>query len=320
MDADAPPHTDADPFMPALAIPQAIERFNTVVEFVKSVMREGIDFGTIPGTPKPTLYKPGAEKLCTLFGLSCRLKLVHQVEDWSGAAFEGEPFFYYLYRYQLWRGDLLVAEADGSCNSRESRYRWRWVGEEQLPAGVDRAALQTRGGLLSEFAFAIERAETSGSYGKPASYWQAWQEAIDTGRARPTVKKSRAGRALEGWERDGTLYRLPNDDIASQVNTIQKMAQKRALVAATLIAVNASEFFTQDLEDLELIELKASPVEPARDEAEQFYAEACQLGYFDRQDVIGSLRRLGYTGIPKGEGARRAALDRLRALLEGEAA
>jgi hypothetical protein len=33
------------------------------------------------------------------------------------------------------------------------------------------------------------------------------------------------------------------------VNTIQKMAQKRALVAATLIATSASEFFTQDVED-----------------------------------------------------------------------
>src|SRR5436305_40562 len=38
--------------------------------------------------------------------------------------------------------------------------------------------------------------------------------------------------------------------IADQVNTIQKMAQKRSLVAAVLIAVNASEFFTQDVEDM----------------------------------------------------------------------
>ena len=36
------------------------------------------------------------------------------------------------------------------------------------------------------------------------------------------------------------------------VNTIQKMAQKRALVAATLIATSASEFFTQDVEDADL--------------------------------------------------------------------
>ena len=40
------------------------------------------------------------------------------------------------------------------------------------------------------------------------------------------------------------------------VNTIQKMAQKRALVAATLIATSASEFFTQDVEDGDLSERK----------------------------------------------------------------
>jgi hypothetical protein len=48
---------------------------------------------------------------------------------------------------------------------------------------------------------------------------------------------------------DTTLYRIPNPDVADLVNTIQKMAQKRALVAATLIATSASEFFTQDVED-----------------------------------------------------------------------
>ena len=34
-----------------------------------------------------------------------------------------------------------------------------------------------------------------------------------------------------------------------KVETVQKMGQKRALIAATLIAVNASEFYTQDMED-----------------------------------------------------------------------
>jgi len=43
--------------------------------------------------------------------------------------------------------------------------------------------------------------------------------------------------------------RVPNPDTADVVNTIQKMAQKRALVPATLLATSGSEFFTQDLED-----------------------------------------------------------------------
>ncbi|MFB2835053.1 hypothetical protein [Floridanema evergladense] len=42
----------------------------------------------------------------------------------------------------------------------------------------------------------------------------------------------------------------PNPRIYDAVNTICKMAQKRSLVAAVLIATGASEFFTQDLEDI----------------------------------------------------------------------
>src|SRR5215211_2968844 len=85
-------------FMPALSIQQAVQRFNAVVEFVRTVMREGVDYGVIPGTDKPTLLKPGAEKLCTLFGLTCRFDLIRSVEDWDGSQHEGEAFFYYRYR------------------------------------------------------------------------------------------------------------------------------------------------------------------------------------------------------------------------------
>jgi hypothetical protein len=37
--------------------------------------------------------------------------------------------------------------------------------------------------------------------------------------------------------------------IADIQNTLMKMAQKRAFVGATILAVGASDFFTQDLED-----------------------------------------------------------------------
>src|SRR5262245_42181487 len=113
------------PFMPALSVQQAAERFNIVVDFVRTVMREGIDYGRIPGTDKPTLLKPGAETRCTLFGLATRFELVRSIEDWNGAQFNGEPFFYYLYRCQLWRDDRIIAEGDGSCNSFEQKYRYR---------------------------------------------------------------------------------------------------------------------------------------------------------------------------------------------------
>src|SRR4029079_16350667 len=53
----------------------------------------------------------------------------------------------------------------------------------------------------------------------------------------PAIESQQVGRTL-------------NQDIYDQVNTIQKIAQKRSLVSAALLGVNASEFFTQDMEDL----------------------------------------------------------------------
>lgn len=235
--------------MPVMDIATSRQRRSQVVEFVKSIMVEDTDFGIIPGTDKATLLKPGAEKLTTFFGLTKKFEIVERVEDWTGEQHGGEPFFYYLYRCQLWRGDLLVAESDGSCNSHESKYRWRWAGEDDIPPYLDRTTLKRRGGTVSEFTFAVDKAETGGKYGKPAEYWQRFKDAIDNGTARKISKKISSGKEYDAWEIGSDVYRIPNDDIASQVNTIQKMAQKRALIAATLLAVNASEFFTQDLED-----------------------------------------------------------------------
>jgi hypothetical protein len=115
----------AQALMPVLSVEQAVARYEAVVKFVKSLMQEGHDFGTIQGTDKPSLWKPGAEKLTTFFGLSKRFYLAEKIEDWSGADHGGEAFFYYSYRCALYNGDSLIAESDGSCNSFESRYRWR---------------------------------------------------------------------------------------------------------------------------------------------------------------------------------------------------
>lgn len=251
-------------YMPAMSIGQAAARFNTLVEFVQTVMRPDVDYGVIPGTPKPTLLKPGAEKLTTLFGLTTRFVVVEKVEDWTGENHGSEPFFYYWYRCQLWRGERLIAEADGSCNSREGKYRWRWVQAQDIPEGMSAAKLTKRGGSTSEFDFAIEKAETSGQYGKPAEYWQAFRDAINNGTARQIKRKTKAGKEMAAWEIDATMYRIPNDNICDQVNTFQKMAQKRALIAATLIGVNASEFFTQDVEDIQTVGNGASYVPPVQ--------------------------------------------------------
>lgn len=239
----------AEAFMPVMRIQQAVQRYDAVLKFTKDLMKDGKDFGKIPGVDKPTLLKPGAEKLCSFFGLSPKFSIVGKAEEWSG----DEPFFYYWYKCEVWRGAILIAEGEGSCNSRESKYRYRWVGDDQLPAGMDGSKLPSRGGMVSEFTFAVDKAETGGKYGKPDTYWQAFRDGIASGSAQKVKKSSSKGKEYDAWEIENTVYRVPNPDVADQVNTIQKMAQKRALIAATLIACNASEYYTQDVEDMAMV-------------------------------------------------------------------
>ena len=207
-------------FMPAMSIESAVERYNAVTEFVSRVLRKDVDYGVIPGTEKRTLLKPGAEKLTTFFGLSTRFELLERIEDWTGEGLGGEPFFYYLYRCRLLRGDVLIAEGDASCNSREAKYRWREA-QRACPA-------------CGQAAIIKGREEYGGG-------WVCFKKKGGCGAKYPdgdqTIESQQTGRVF-------------NPDIADQVNTIQKMAQKRALVGAVLLAVNASEFFTQDVEDM----------------------------------------------------------------------
>jgi hypothetical protein len=228
----------------------ALARRAAIVEFTRRIMVRDQDFGEIPGTNKPTLLKPGAEKLCNFFGLEPEFTPVVEDIDWTGAQHGGEVFCYARYRCRLLREGRVVGVGEGSCNSWEAKYRYRWV--EQVPEHIDRTRLPKREvrRTLCEFDFAIERAETSGQYGKPAEHWQRFRDAIRSGTARSVEKFTRRGKSV-AWEIDvdTALYRIPNPDVADAVNTVQKMAQKRALVAATLIATSASEFFTQDLED-----------------------------------------------------------------------
>jgi hypothetical protein len=216
--------------MPVLDLAAAVRRHNFMTEVARNLMVSGVDYGVIPGTTKPTLLKPGAERLCTLFGLSPELHQVAAIEDWNGTGEgHGEPLFYYHYRVRLIKNGILLGEGDGSCSSRESKFRWR--------------ALERRCPKCGKSAIIRGREEYGGG-------WLCFAKKGGCG------AKFKAGEAaIEAQPAE----RTPNPDIADSVNTIQKMAHKRALVAAVLIATNASEFYSQDLEDLEVIDIPSTP-------------------------------------------------------------
>lgn len=113
---------------------QAINRFQQVVH---ANMVEGQDYGVIPGTTKPTLLKPGAEKIAKLLGLADYYEIIDRQEDWT------KPFFRYLIKCSLVsvQTGITISEGLGECNSMESKYRWRWVSERDLPDGIDKTKL-----------------------------------------------------------------------------------------------------------------------------------------------------------------------------------
>lgn len=233
---------------PETAIQRAKETYQIVKQMRESVLVQNVDYGAIPGTDKPTLLKPGAEKLVRAFGYCPLFETVSKVEQWD----DETPLFHYEIRCRLIRIEdgKEIATGLGSCNSKENRYRWRWVEENEIPAHLENDNLKTRSTTRSEFAFAIDKAETTGPYGKPAEYWNEWKRAIEYKFARPIKRKTSKGKEMDAWEMGNAVYRIPNDEVFSLVNTIEKMASKRALIAAVLIGTNASEFFTQDMEDL----------------------------------------------------------------------
>jgi len=179
-------------------VKKELQKIQQYQHIVQQTLIEGLDYGVIPGTSKPTLLKPGAEKIVKIHGLTDEYEIIERIENWE------KPFFYYLFKCKLKNlKGITVSEGVGSCNSLENRYRWRWVREDDLPQGINKNTLTTR--------------------------------------------TTQAGLVL---------YRIENDDIYSQVNTLEKMAKKRAFVDATLSACRLSAVFTQDIEDVQIEEPK----------------------------------------------------------------
>ncbi|HEU5276803.1 MAG TPA: hypothetical protein VFU97_24315 [Xanthobacteraceae bacterium] len=175
---------------------EALRRMQELQAFISQVMVNKLDYGIIPGTEKPTLLQPGAQKLAELYGFAVSFDDVETIKDWD------KPLFYFRKKCLLTsrRDGRFIGDGVGSCNSKEDRYAWRWVWDSEVPAGVDRKTLRVK--------------------------------TFDTKRG--ASKK----------------YRLPNEDIFSLVNTIEKMACKRALIHAVISATRSAGIFTQDVEDL----------------------------------------------------------------------
>ncbi len=102
----------------AVSVDQARERIQMLQLFVKQYLVHGEDYGLIPGCQRPSLFKPGAEKLCEIYGLSKHVEVTGRLEDWE------KPFLHYEVKVTLVnkRSGHSEAEGVGNANSREKKF------------------------------------------------------------------------------------------------------------------------------------------------------------------------------------------------------
>jgi hypothetical protein len=221
-----------DILSPVMNLALAKKRLAEFQGFVKEYLVENEDFGVIPGTPKPTLLKPGADKLCELYGLADSYEIVDKVEEYDAKP----PLFDYTIRCTLvrLRTGQVIATGLGSCSTYESRYRWR-KGSRKCPKCGQETIIKGK-------------AEYGGG-------WLCFAKKGGCGAKFPDGDKSIESQSAE---------RLENEDIIDQKNTVLKMAKKRAKIDATLSATRSSGVFTQDVEDMPAFreEPKPQPQQP----------------------------------------------------------
>lgn len=90
-----------------------------MTRLLNGIMKEGIDYGVIPGTPKPTLYKPGSEKILSTFMISAE----PMVEDLS----TDDCIRYRVKVIGRTPDGTIIGYGIGECSTDEEKYRWRRI-------------------------------------------------------------------------------------------------------------------------------------------------------------------------------------------------
>jgi hypothetical protein len=201
-----------------LDVGRAVAMRSAVVEVMQKVMREGIDFGAIPGTtregqkPKMALLQPGAEVLCQVFHLRPEFQEV--------ALIERDDFLFMKIRCRLIHSITgeVVGEAIASANSREEKY-----------ASQVAAKLCPVCGKPSIFK---SKKENEG--------WYCWTKKGGCGATFGEADKKLL-------DQTGTVS---VDRVWGLYHTLESIAQKRAYVKVTRNATACSDIFTDEPDDL----------------------------------------------------------------------
>jgi hypothetical protein len=111
-------------------VAQTMQKITQFQKVIQQTLRQNHDYGVVPGTDKPILLKPGAEKILMMMGLQSEFEIVDSTRDFENG------FFQYQVRCKLFKGDMLITEGLGSCNTKERKYA------KQDPFSIDNTVLK----------------------------------------------------------------------------------------------------------------------------------------------------------------------------------
>jgi hypothetical protein len=101
----------------SIQVAEVRQNINLIQEAMKATMKKEVHYGVIPGTNKPSLYKPGAEIIMALFKLSSDPIVTDLSRDNE-------------IRYQVkvnitHRDGTFIGSGIGECSSKEEKFMWR---------------------------------------------------------------------------------------------------------------------------------------------------------------------------------------------------
>ena len=191
-----------------------------IARIQREVLEPEIDYGVAPGTSaKPTLLKPGSEKLCKFYHLVPTFDIETMLGDGTT-----KPHIRVIAKCSLrLHSDTgpIVAQGIGAANSWEKKYRYREAVRRCPECG----------------AAAIIKGKSEWGGG-----WVCWPKKGGCG-----AKFGDDDNRITGQQQG----QVENADPFDVENTLFKMAAKRSQIDATLRATATSGLFTQDLEDTE---------------------------------------------------------------------
>jgi len=98
-------------------VSDSMRKISEFQEVIQKTLVPNHDYGqAFFGSGKPSLLKPGAEKILMLLGLASQYEIIEKIQDYE------EGFFSYTIRCILTKNGQVITEGLGHCNSKEKKY------------------------------------------------------------------------------------------------------------------------------------------------------------------------------------------------------